>query len=93
MLEPMAAAAADQHDVRHRRMTIDQKVAVRAVLILTDARFGRGARSSGKRRSRKAMILASADRVGSRDWVSGSTTVPCVSWANFEPRPSRSGKP
>ena len=48
--------------------------------------------SSGKRRSRKAMTSSSAARVGSRDWVSGSTATPCLSWANLTPRGLEVGK-
>lgn len=36
MLEPMAGAPTNQHDVGHRRMAVDEEVAVRAILILAD---------------------------------------------------------
>src|SRR5262245_17213617 len=38
MFEAMTRSSADQHDIGHRRMSIDQEIAVRAVLILADFR-------------------------------------------------------
>src|SRR5947209_1280350 len=45
VLEAVAGAAADEPDVRERRVTINQEVAVGSVLVLTDTRLddGRGA--------------------------------------------------
>ena len=40
MLEAMAGTGADDQNVRAIRMTVDQEVAVRGVLILADPRFG-----------------------------------------------------
>src|SRR5438105_4898883 len=40
MLEPVAGTAADEQDVLHTRVEVDQEIAVRAVLVLANARFG-----------------------------------------------------
>ena len=40
MLEAMARSAADQHDIGHGRMAVDQEIAVRAIFILADLGAG-----------------------------------------------------
>ncbi len=40
VLEAVARSAADQHDIGVGRVAVDQKVAVRAILILANPAFG-----------------------------------------------------
>ena len=59
MLEAVARSAADEHDVRVRRVAVDEEIAVRAILILADAALGQ----RGIAQQREAAV-AEGDDVG-----------------------------
>ena len=88
MLEAVARAAADQQHIRQAAGG-SRSGSRRSSCSHTGRLAPRSAGaplSSGKRRSRKATISASAASVGRRSCVSGSTGTPCWSCANLTPR-------